>query len=95
MLQSQKNRQLKTYEENKIQRISRTRTLIQLGGLVAKSGLCETLQIKMGDDMQANKTNLDKASTLLGAMVLINNMITERGAKFLDELFLLGDPYLK
>jgi hypothetical protein len=36
-------------------RKKRTRTLIQLGGLVQKSGLLEPLQLKIGDDLQGDE----------------------------------------
>ena len=45
----------------------RTRTLIQLGGLIEKSGLMEKLEIEVGDDLQEGVQSL-KAATLLGAL---------------------------
>lgn len=46
-------------------RQQRTRTLIQLGGLVQKSGLMDVLNISPGDDLQEYE-NLAKASQVLG-----------------------------
>lgn len=43
----------------------RTRTLIQLGGLMQKSGLMDILNIEMGEDLQ-DYENLFKASQVLG-----------------------------
>ena len=48
-------------------RKSRTRTLIQLGGLVEKSGLLEVLQLEIGDDLQKNELCFDGVATLMGA----------------------------
>lgn len=49
-------------------RKQRTRTLIQLGGLVQKSGLLELLEITPGDDLQ-DYENIYKASQMLGFLV--------------------------
>ena len=46
-------------------RQGRTRTLIQIGGLVQKSGLMDAFLIAPGDDLQ-DYENLEKASRLLG-----------------------------
>lgn len=51
--------------QNASSRKARTRTLIQLGGLVQKSGLMDAFLIKEGDDLQEYK-NLEKAAQLLG-----------------------------
>lgn len=48
-------------------RKARTRTLIQLGGLVEKSGLLDPLNITLGDDLQKDYDCLESAATLLGA----------------------------
>ena len=58
-------------------RLRRTRTLIQLGGLVAKSGLMELCDIYEGDDLQTDIPNLDKAATLLGILSETMNHLTE------------------
>ncbi len=52
----------------KAKRMSRTRTLIQLGGLVQKSGLMELCEITEGDDLQGNLESHDKAAVLLGIL---------------------------
>ena len=49
-------------------RQQRTRTLIQLGGLIQKSGLMEVLNISPGDDLQ-DYENLNKASQVLGFLI--------------------------
>lgn len=48
-------------------RAARTRTLIQLGGLVEKAGLADRLGIRLGDDIQAEHG--EAASVLLGAFL--------------------------
>jgi hypothetical protein len=48
-------------------RKSRTRTLIQAGGLVEKAGLLALLNIHLGDDLQKNELHFDAVATLMGA----------------------------
>ena len=47
-------------------RRARTRTLIQVGGLVSLSGLLSICHIEEGEDLQADIESRDKAATLLG-----------------------------
>lgn len=47
------------------ERQSRTRTLIQLGGILQKSGLLEAFDIKTGEDLQGYESRC-KAWQLLG-----------------------------
>lgn len=47
----------------------RTRTLIQLGGLIEKSGLLETLEIPLGADLQKDDDVKDAVTILLGLLV--------------------------
>lgn len=49
-------------------RKARTRTLIQMGGLLNLLALPEICGINHGDDLQADLTNQDKAATLLGLL---------------------------
>jgi len=64
-LNLQKNR-FKQIEKthSKQERRSRTRTLIQLGGLVEKSGLMELVNIQTGEDLQLDNDAFEKAATL-------------------------------
>ena len=55
------------FKEQKSERAKRTRTLIQLGGLIVKSGLAEKLTIPIGEDLQQD--HLDKAAILLGFLM--------------------------
>jgi hypothetical protein len=50
-------------------RKSRTRTLIQLGGIVTKAGLLEPLELDLGDDLQKDEQNFDAVATLMGAFL--------------------------
>eukprot|EP01099_Mayorella_cantabrigiensis_P002257 TRINITY_DN19_c0_g1_i3.p1 TRINITY_DN19_c0_g1~~TRINITY_DN19_c0_g1_i3.p1 ORF type:complete len:128 (-),score=11.89 TRINITY_DN19_c0_g1_i3:242-625(-) len=49
-------------------RKSRTRTLIQLGGLVEKTNLLEPLGLTLGDDLQKDETLFDQVAILAGAL---------------------------
>jgi len=60
-----------TYRETKKEndyRRSRTRTLIQLGGMVSLSGLASLIDIQEGDDLQFDIESKDKAAILLGGL---------------------------
>lgn len=59
---------LKMQKNSLRERKLRTRTLIQLGGLVQKAGLMETFNIRPGDDLQEYE-NLRKAAQLLGFLI--------------------------
>ncbi|WP_010304296.1 conjugal transfer protein TraD [Candidatus Odyssella thessalonicensis] len=50
-------------------RKARTRTLIQLGGLIEKAGLFETLGIVPGSDLQKDPAMQSLALSLLGAFL--------------------------
>jgi len=54
---------------DKSQRRARTRTLIQVGGLVDIAGLLDYCNIQLGVDLQLEEQ--DKAATLLGILVEI------------------------
>ena len=56
-------------------RKARTRTLIQLGGLFEKSGLMETFDLKMGDDLQKNLPQKDHIFALLGGLLELKEML--------------------
>lgn len=57
------------------QRKARTRTLIQLGGLLDLTPLLSICNIKLGDDLQLE--HQDKAATLLGILVRVTNQLPE------------------
>ena len=60
---------------DKSERKSRTRTLIQLGGLLNISPLLSLCEIELGDDLQIN--HQDKADTLLGLLSTICDNLPE------------------
>ena len=51
------------------ERKAHTRTKIQLGGLLLKSQLADTLGIETGDDLQLDLTKREATEILLGALV--------------------------
>lgn len=60
------------------QRNARTRTLIQLGGLVDKAGLTQCFDIELGSDLQLDSSEKDKAAMLLG---FLQKALSEIGEK--------------
>ena len=48
-------------------RKARTVTLIQLGGLVSKAGLLDSIGLHLGDNLQKDEQNFDAVATLMGA----------------------------
>lgn len=52
-----------------LQRKAETRTKIQLGGLVIKSGLTDVFSISVGADLQLDLEEREKAVLLLGALI--------------------------
>jgi hypothetical protein len=63
-------------------RRSRTRTLIQMGGLLNMIGLPQLCGITDGDDLQKDLYNQDKAATLLGMLVHLNEKLLEQPLLF-------------
>ncbi|MEN8237049.1 MAG: conjugal transfer protein TraD [Pseudomonadota bacterium] len=50
-------------------RKARTKTLIQLGGLLAKSGFIDLFSIKLGQDLQKDDEVFEDVAALMGALV--------------------------
>lgn len=61
----------KVSKQQKSERRARTRTLIQLGGLVSMIGLTDMCGIVEGEDLQLDMSAQDKAATLLGMLVTL------------------------
>ena len=91
---------------NNVQRRARTRTLIQMGGILNMVGLPQLCGIAEGDDLQLDLENQDKAATLLGMLSHISKSInihqtgnTEDGDDYIAGLMLnfkeLGIKMLK
>ena len=49
-------------------RKERTRTLIQLGGLLDKVGMTDLFNIELGQDLQLDPTIFDNVAALMGAL---------------------------
>jgi hypothetical protein len=69
-------------------RKARTRTLIQLGGLVDKSGLLEPLNITLGDDLQRSYEHLESAAILTGALSDLRARLYDEDAEALKMIWL-------
>lgn len=74
------------------QRAARTRTLIQLGGLVVKSGITEKLGVEMGADLQRDEDQKKKAYTFLG--LLISQLSVPKNGDEAQNLEHLGKQFL-
>ena len=75
-LRSQKSAlEFKLKKQNNNQRKARTRTLIQLGGLLDLTSLPSICGIELGHDLQLEYP--DEAATLLGILVTAVNQIPE------------------
>ena len=69
-LRAQKNAlEFRQKNDSKQLRMKRTRTLIQTGGLLSVAGLLDRFSIILGDDLQVDSENHDKAATLLGVFI--------------------------
>lgn len=55
-----------------------TRTKIQLGGLVIKSGLADLLNIQPGDDLQVYDIHFDKVAIILGALLEASELLDDK-----------------
>ncbi len=73
-LKAQLNKKQKTYDNT--DRRARTRTLIQMGGLLNMIGIPQLCGIEDGDDLQQDLQNQDKAATLLGMLVHLNETLS-------------------
>jgi len=74
------------------QRKARTRTLLQLGGLIVKSGIVEKLGIEVGADLQKNENQKKKAYTLLG--MLVTQLSVPKETEKMKEAENLGKQFL-
>ncbi len=55
-------------------RRARTRSLIQLGGLIEKSGLLDTFQLTLGDDFQKDPQAKDPIAALYKGLLVLNEL---------------------
>ena len=76
-------------------RRARTRALIQLGGLISKSGLLETFEISLGLDLQRDPEQKMQTAALFKGLVELNEMAQSDEVSLpiwgLQGLQLLGD----
>ncbi len=59
------------YQDSRLtkqKRRARTRTLIQIGGLIKLAGLLEICNIQEGEDLQSDLEQQDRAAVLLGLL---------------------------
>jgi hypothetical protein len=76
-------------------RQARTRTLIQLGGLVEKTGLADHFDILLGADLQKDMEMKQPMAALVGALLELKRLLeeeqpshstlAEKGLRFLDQ----------
>jgi hypothetical protein len=67
-----------TTPNNTPYRKARTRTLIQLGGLIEKSGLLESFDIVIGDNLQQNLEKKEQVFALLGGLLELKEMMNQQ-----------------
>lgn len=76
------------------QRKARTRTLIQLGGLLNLTPLLSICDIELGEDLQLNSP--DKSATLLGLLIhLCSNLSEQITAEELEKFKEIGVKMMK
>ena len=66
-----------------------TRTKIQLGGLIIKSGIARKFAITIGSDLQLDPIEQEKATVLLGALIEMNQNFPSHSSKK-EEWAILG-----
>lgn len=73
-----KNRRMNQFEltPNRLRK-ARNRSLIQIGGLIAKSGLLERFEIEIGRDLQKDPEMEGKAATFYGALLQMKSEIED------------------
>ncbi len=74
---------------SKNQRKAETRSKIQLGGLLIKSGIASKFAIHIGSDLQLDPDQQEKATVLLGALIEMNQNLPPYSSKK-DEWAILG-----
>lgn len=67
-------RQQNNLDKNELRK-ARTRTLIQLGGVLKLTGLLEYCDIQIGEDLQEDLTAMDKSAVLLGILLETYNKV--------------------
>lgn len=70
----------KPVNASKAQRRARTRTLIQLGGLIEKAGLLDEFGIELGADLQKDENMKKPVAILLGGLFEIKTIAQQEPA---------------
>ena len=60
------------------QRRARTRSLIQLGGLMERAGTLEVFNIPLGTDLQTDLSIKNNIAALFKSFLIINEMVTSK-----------------
>lgn len=76
-------------------RRARTRTLIQLGGLVEKSGLMEVLGIEIGQDLQKDPNLFSKVAILSAVLNENTQVLSNSSDQDLAKWIALGRDMLR
>ena len=76
-------------------RRARTRTLIQLGGLIEKSGLMEVLGIQMGQDLQKDPNLFSKVAILSAVLNENTQVLSNSSDQELAKWIALGRNILR
>ncbi len=76
----QRRREILAFHEGLIPsslRKARTRTLIQLGGLIEKAGLMEEFNLELGSDLQKDLGCKEEVYALFGALLELKSLLKE------------------
>ena len=74
----------------------RTRTLIQVGGLISLSGLLEQCDISEGEDLQNDLDGREKAATLLGILIDASEaLLQNNNTRQMEQFRKLGTKRMK
>jgi len=76
----QRRREVLAYHEGLIPsslRKARTRTLIQLGGLIEKAGLLDDFNLELGSDLQKDLTCKDQVHALFGSLLELKSLLKD------------------
>ena len=65
-----------THTSSSAQRRARTRSLVQLGGLLEHAGILDVFNIQLGIDIQTDLSVKNNIAALFKSLLIINEMIT-------------------
>ncbi len=85
-----------TENKTKQERMSRTRTLIQMGGMLSMVNIPRWLDIELGDDLQTDMNKQDQSMMLLGLLATVAEQLPSTFSEERKiELKLKGIRYMK